>query len=218
MTPREFVRRLDRRARRAELEISTELAEKLRSYYELLARWNQKINLTSFPLENAPDDALDRLLVEPLVAAKQIPPGTRSVVDIGSGGGSPAIPFKLARPDLRLTMIEVKVRKCAFLREAARTLELAETMIENARFEELLTRPELHEAFDLELLRAVRVEGRVLRTIQAFLRPGGQLFLFRGPSGDLPDPLAPLAWRETRPLVPSSRSRLVILEKSAVPS
>jgi hypothetical protein len=90
-------------------------------------------------------------------------------------------------------------------------------MVENARFEELLTRPELHEAFDLELLRAVRVEGRVLRTIQAFLRPGGQLFLFRGPSGDLPDPLAPLVWRETRPLVPASRSRLVILEKSAVP-
>lgn len=218
MTPREFVRRLDRRAKRAELEIPAELAEKLRSYYELLARWNQKINLTSFPLENAPDEALDRLLIEPLVAAKQIPPGTRSVVDIGSGGGSPAIPFKLACADLRLTMIEVKVRKCAFLREAARTLELAETAVENARFEELLTRPELHEAFDLELLRAVRVEGRVLRTIQAFLRPGGQLFLFRGPSGDLPDPLAPLVWRETQPLVAASRSRLVILEKSAVPS
>jgi 16S rRNA (guanine527-N7)-methyltransferase len=218
MTPREFARRLDRRARRAELDIPAELGEKLRLYYELLTRWNQKINLTSFPLEHAPDDALDRLLIEPLVAARHLPDGTRSVIDIGSGGGSPAIPFKLAQPDLRLTMIEVKVRKCAFLREAARTLELAETTVENARFEELLTRPELHEAFDLELLRAVRVEGRVLRTVQAFLRPGGQIFLFRGPSGDLPDPLAPLVWRETRPLVAASRSRLVILVKTAVPS
>ena len=218
MTSREFAHRLDRRARKAELDLPAPLVDGLRAYYELLARWNQKINLTSLPLEGAPDETVDRLLIEPLVAAGQAPAKARSVIDIGSGGGSPAIPFKLARPDLRLCMVEAKVRKCAFLREAVRTLELTETVVENARLEELLTRPELHEAFDVQLLRAVKVEGRLLRTIQAFLKNGGQLFLFRGPSGDLPEPLAPLVWRSTTPLVPALRSRLIVLEKLAVPA
>ena len=43
-------------------------------------------------------------------------------MDIGSGGGSPAIPFKLAVPRLGLTMVEAKARKSAFLREAVRQL------------------------------------------------------------------------------------------------
>lgn len=218
MTSREFAHRLDRRARKAELDLPAPLVDGLRTYYELLARWNQKINLTSLPLESAPDETIDRLLIEPLAAAAQAPANARSVIDIGSGGGSPAIPLKLARPDLRLCMVEAKVRKCAFLREAVRVLELTEAVVENARLEELLARPELHEAFDLQLLRAVKIEGRLLRTIQAFLKNGGQLFLFRGPSGDLPEPLAPLVWRSTTPLVPALRSRLIVLEKLAVPA
>ncbi len=218
MTSREFTVRLQKRARKVEIEVPAPVAEGLETYYRLLARWNQKINLTSLPLRELSDEAIDRLLVEPLVAARKVLPDARSVIDIGSGGGSPAIPLKVALPQLRLCMVEVKVRKCAFLREAVRELGLQEASVENARFEELLTRPELHEAFDLETLRAVRVEGRTLRTIQAFVRPGGQVFLFRGPSGELQEPLAPLALVSTDPLVPALRSRLVILEKMKLPS
>ena len=217
-TSREFRSRLAKRARKVEIEIPASQVEGLEAYYQLLARWNQKINLTSLPLAEFSDETLDRLLIEPLVAARRVPPGTRSVIDIGSGGGSPALPLKLALPHLSLCMVEVKVRKCAFLREAVRTLDLKDARVENARFEELLTRPELHEAFDLQTLRAVRIEGRTLRTVQAFVKPGGQVFLFRGPSGDLPEPLAPLALLSTEPLVPSLRSRLVILQKIRVPS
>ena len=48
-------------------------------------------------------------------------------MDVGSGGGSPAIPLKLAAPAVALTMVEVKARKSAFLREAIRQLELDST-------------------------------------------------------------------------------------------
>ena len=51
-------------------------------------------------------------------------PWPTRLMDIGSGGGSPAIPLKLALPHLHLTMVEAKVRKSAFLREASRQLEL----------------------------------------------------------------------------------------------
>ncbi|MBE3071831.1 MAG: class I SAM-dependent methyltransferase [Acidobacteria bacterium] len=140
------------------------------------------------------------------------------MLDIGSGGGSPAIPLKLASPASRLIMVEAKTRKSAFLREAVRHLQLADTVVETARFEELLTRPDLHEAIDVVTVRAVRVELRVLMGLQAFLRPGGDLFLFRGPSGsDLPAPLTPpLVWQGTYPLVDAARSRLVVVRKALV--
>lgn len=217
MTSREFRERLGRRARRVGLTVPAPLKESLESYYRLLALWNTRINLTALDLESA-DEAIDRLLVEPLLAARLLPSGPCVLLDVGSGGGSPAIPLKLAAPSTRLTMVEAKTRKSAFLREAIRQLQLSDSQVETARFEELLPRPDLHEAADVVTVRAVRVELRVLMGLQAFLRPGGDLLLFRGPSGlDLPAPLTPpLVWQGTYPLVDSAKSRLVVVRKAVV--
>jgi 16S rRNA (guanine527-N7)-methyltransferase len=192
-----------------------ELANALTAYYELLARWNRKINLTS--LDN-PDEAIDRLLLEPVLAARSVtlPAGTVELIDVGSGGGSPAIPLALTlRASARLTMVEVKARKSAFLREAVRHLGLEGATVENTRYEELLARPGLLEKFDLLSIRAVRIESRVLMTLQAFLKPGGQLLLFRGPSGpDAPGTVIhPLEWQATSPLIDVLQSRLTVLRK-----
>jgi hypothetical protein len=60
----------------------------------------------------------------------------------------------------------------------------------------------------------VRIEARLLMSVQAFVRPGGQLFLFRSASGAPPDPMTPpLAWHATYPLIESLRSRLIVLRK-----
>jgi 16S rRNA (guanine527-N7)-methyltransferase len=216
MTSREFAERVGRRARKAGVRLPGGLVERLESYYRLLESWNARINLTALDLANGPDSTIDRLLVEPLVAARHVPEGAR-VIDVGSGGGSPAIPLQLARPDLQLTLVEAKVRKCAFLREAGRHLEL-EIVVENSRYESLLARPDLHEALDVVTMRAVRLEGRVLLGLQAFLKPGGSFLLFRGSAGaDLPSVIAPpLFWHATHMLLESDRSRLVVLRKALV--
>jgi 16S rRNA (guanine527-N7)-methyltransferase len=211
VAPRDSRTRLARRARKAGVFLPDDLADQLSQYYELLDRWNRKINLTA--LNNA-DEAIDRLLLEPIVAARQLPSPSASLMDIGSGGGSPAIPMKLCAPGIGLTMVEAKARKSAFLREAVRTLRLANTTVETARYEELLAKPELHESFDVLSLRAVRVEVRTLFTLQAFVKRGGLLFLFRGPSGpDVPDVVPPLRWTATVPLVEALQSRLTVLQK-----
>ena len=227
MTPREFSDRLAKRARRAGVSIDPPLAEALEVYYRLLEFWNQKINLTAFSLVDVPDAAIDRLLIEPLVAARlfqgprgqghghvQIHPHAR-VLDIGSGGGSPAIPLKLATPGIHLLMVESKTRKSAFLREAIRHLDLHDAAVETARAEDLLTRPELHEAQDVVTVRAVRIEQRLLARLQAFLRLGGRIMLFRSnvAAETLPLVAPPLAYEATLPLVESLRSRLVVLRK-----
>ncbi len=188
-----------------------DLLTQLSGYYELLDRWNRKINLTA--LDN-PDEAIDRLVLEPIVAARHVPSPTGNQMDIGSGGGSPAIPMKLCVPTIGLTMVEAKARKSAFLREAVRTLRLDHSVVETARYEELLARPDLHEAFDILSLRAVRVEVRTLFTLQAFVKRGGVLFLFRGPSGpDIPEVVPPLRWVATVPLIETLQSRLTVLQK-----
>jgi 16S rRNA (guanine527-N7)-methyltransferase len=214
MTSREFADRVRRRARKADVELPEELLEKLEAYYRLLAAWNTRINLTALDLARESDAAVDRLLVEPLVAAARLDVSAASAIDIGSGGGSPAIPMKLARPGVAFTLVEAKTRKCAFLREAGRQLAV-DLRVETARYEMLLSRPEFHEAFDALTLRAVRIEPKVLLGLQAFLKPGGECLLFRGPSAAEPaSTLTPLLVpRASYPLVPSLQSHLLVLEK-----
>jgi len=214
LAAKDFRDRLTRRGRRVGLAFQPALAEALAGYYDLLVRWNRKINLTSI---THPDEAIDRLLLEPLVAAKYLPPSARSLVDVGSGGGSPAIPLKLAAPKLSLRMVEAKTRKSAFLREAVRQLGLTPAVVETSRYEALLARPELHEAADVVSLRAVRVDPRALMSLQAFLKDRGCFFLFRSVAGsDEPVVPPPLRWTATYPLVETLQSRLVIVEKGSV--
>ena len=200
------------------MTLTPDLAAQLEVYYRLLATWNTKINLTGLKLSEISPDALDRLLIEPVVAAKYVQAGASRMLDVGSGGGSPAIPLALAVPNTRLLMVESKTRKSVFLREAIRALEMNGAEVVTTRFEELLARPDLHEAHDLVTIRAVRVEARVLGTLQAFTKPGGQIFLFRGSGHSDPSESVtpPLAWKATYPLLESLRSRLVVLEKRAV--
>jgi 16S rRNA (guanine527-N7)-methyltransferase len=208
--------RLARRAAKAGVFLPDDLSSRLLAYYELLARWNRKINLTAL---DDPDEAIDRLLVEPVAAARHAPAGTRAIMDIGSGGGSPAIPLKLAIPAAALTMVEVKARKSAFLREAVRHLELVDASVETSRYEELLTRPSLLDHFDVVSLRAVRIEAKTLATLQAFVRPDGVFFLFRGPAGPAAPTatlVPPLEWVGTHPLVESLQSRLTVVRKFTV--
>jgi 16S rRNA (guanine527-N7)-methyltransferase len=218
VTSREFQDRLLRRAKRAGLTIPPDTALRLETYFRLLETWNRKINLTGFNLSEPTPDTLDRLLIEPLVAARHVPAGATRMLDVGSGGGSPAIPMALAVPSIRLLMVESKTRKSVFLREAVRAVALDGAEIAASRYEELLARPELHETHDLVTMRAVRVEPRLLSNLQAFIKPGGVLLLFRGttaadPSETVPPPLA---WSATFPLLESLRSRLVVLEKRHV--
>ncbi len=219
MANREFRDRLKRRAKAAGVALEPQLVDKLETYYQLLTKWNAKINLTAFRLTPEGDEgAIDRLLIEPVVAARYVPENARTLLDAGSGGGSPAIPLKLASNNVHLRMVEVKTRKAVFLREAVRELGLRDAEVETTRFEELLTRAELHEALDLVSVRAVRIEARTLLTLQAFLRTGGKLMLFRGSGkSDLENsPPPPFAWMATYPLIDTLHSKLVVLSKTRV--
>ena len=138
-----------------------------------MAKWNGTINLTSLTVDPATDESIDKLIVEPVVAAKHVKPSDELLIDLGSGGGSPAIPLKIAAPWLRVTMVESKGRKAAFLRDACRQLELTGTEVENIRFEELAGRPSFSQS-DLVSVRAVRADRSLWDLVLAMLKLGGR--------------------------------------------
>lgn len=213
MPSRDFKSRLSRRARRAGVGVPPGAVESLETYFELLRKWNRRINLTALPLDPPSDEALDRLFVEPLVAAQQVQPEDRTCIDVGSGGGSPGIPFSLASPNIRMILVESKVRKSAFLREVVRQLGLSEVAVDNRRFEELLARSELLEATDLLTLRAVRPDLKLWNTVQAFLRPGGRVLWFGSSGGTRVEGVPLLVETERVPLAPTLGSYLMVLKK-----
>lgn len=183
MIERAFRARLQDRAARAGLHLDAAVEEALDAYVRLLAKWNRTINLTALPLDPPSDDAIDRLIVEPLAAAHYIQDALRDVplpvwFDLGSGGGSPAVPLKILLPGTRLSMIESRSRKAAFLSEAVRTLGLSATLVVASRFEEL---KEAEGTVDLITVRAVRGDASLAGTASRLLRDHGILALF-GPA------------------------------------
>jgi 16S rRNA (guanine527-N7)-methyltransferase len=172
---RDLPSRIARRATKVGAAIPAPLARQLAAYLELLARWNRKINLTGLRVDPPDEEAIDRLVIEPVAAAKFLAPEDRVALDVGSGGGSPALPLKLAVPRLRFVLVESKVRKAAFLREAVRELGLEDVRVENRRLEDLEVPAELA---DVATLRAVRIDRGLTTALGRFVRPGGRVFAF----------------------------------------
>jgi 16S rRNA (guanine527-N7)-methyltransferase len=201
LTSFEFRDRLARRARRAKAPLTLAMLGPLEAYFRLLTHWNAKINLTALPLEVPTDETFDRLLIEPLAAAPHLERGQTGVrtgvrlgsdptiwLDLGSGGGSPAIPLLIAKPTLKLTMIESKTRKAAFLREAIRVVGLPNATVVNERFEDVARTAEHENAADFVTVRAVKADAALFEDAGRLLKATGRLLLFRPGHDPSPDP------------------------------
>lgn len=199
-TPAPIADRLAARAGTLNLKVDVEVLSRLAAYFELLQRWNEKINLTAL---GDSDEAVDRLVMEPLVAAVFLPKDVR-LIDIGSGGGSPAIPLAIALNATFLTMIESRGRKAAFLREALRTLEIPGT-VESERAEVLATSPEHQGTSRIVSVRAVRMTAQLSAAMSNFLTSDGVLALFSKHSELIPVGFKPAG---AHSLVPATQSFL----------
>jgi 16S rRNA (guanine(527)-N(7))-methyltransferase RsmG len=94
----------------------------LYDHYELLIRWNQRMNLTTV---KPGTETVVRHYCESLFFASGFPRGSDriSVLDLGSGAGFPGIPMAILRPDWHVTLVESSQRKAVFLRESTRDLK-----------------------------------------------------------------------------------------------
>jgi 16S rRNA (guanine527-N7)-methyltransferase len=185
VTSLDFQERLAQRATASGVIIPPELATRLAVYYRALAAWNQKMNLVGFTLAPPSDRAIDRLFIEPLLVAPKLTQPVGSMIDLGSGGGSPAIPLALAVSPTWLSLVEARSRKAVFLKEVLRLVDLSDHAdVQNKRFEELGPEHPLTGRFDLLTIRAVRIEPDTTAAVYRLLRPGGIAVVFAKESGE----------------------------------
>jgi 16S rRNA (guanine527-N7)-methyltransferase len=89
--------------------------EKLVAYLDLLAAWNGRVNLTG---ARTAAERVERLVAPVLPSLRHVGPGR--LVDVGSGNGSPGLVIAALRPDVRVTLLEPRLRRWAFLRDVVR--------------------------------------------------------------------------------------------------
>lgn len=122
----------------------------------------------------------DRHILNSAVIAEVIDEGAR-VVDIGSGAGLPGIPLAIARPDLRVQLVEPLLRRVTFLREVVDDLGLESVEVHRGRAEEKSIRAAVGGA-DIVTSRAVAPVGRLMGWSLPLARVGGHVRALKGAS------------------------------------
>lgn len=113
--------------------------------------------------------------------------GTR-LIDVGSGGGLPGLPLRLARTGLQLVLLEATAKKARFLEQSVDTLGLSGIGIMNQRAEAVGRIADCRDSFDIAVARAVAELPVVVEYCAPLLRPGGRLIAMK--AGMAPDELS----------------------------
>lgn len=154
----------------------------LAAFLHLLLEHNRRLNLTR---DDAMPTAAIRHVVEPLAAwfalRERVPAG--AIVDVGSGGGAPGIPWAIVAPDRDVVLVESRARKAAYLRETADALGLARVRVEEARAEAYAHGPERGQAA-LAVARALAPPPLALEVLLPLVGRGGLAVVLAGPAVD----------------------------------
>ena len=169
---------------------------KIEQFRDLLLKWNRKINLSAARSpEEIEEHIRDSLQVIPYLG------DSARIVDVGAGGGFPVVVAAICLPSLSFTALEPIHKKHAFLRTAARELDLV-------NLEALAIRVEDHDVhdYDAALSRATFDLREWLLLGAGLVRPGGLVIGFEAiPRDDLPSPF------ERHPYVLDGKHRSIII-------
>ncbi|MGQ0644950.1 MAG: 16S rRNA (guanine(527)-N(7))-methyltransferase RsmG [Elusimicrobiota bacterium] len=154
---------------------------RLLAYLSELKAWNENVNLISYQCDE--ELLLGHLLDSLMVLEDPALPAAARCVDVGSGGGLPGFPLRLARPGWAMTFVESIQKKAAFLQAAADKFSLDDCRVEAARAEDLAREPAHREAYDLAFFRAVGDFSMGLELTLPFLKIGGACLAHRGADG-----------------------------------
>ncbi|HVY39601.1 MAG TPA: 16S rRNA (guanine(527)-N(7))-methyltransferase RsmG [Polyangia bacterium] len=150
----------------------------LLAFGDLLMTWNARINLTG---AHTVGELISEHLPDAFAVARAVGVGPKAVVDVGSGGGLPALPLAILRPDLQLTLVEPLAKKVAFLRTAVRELRLTTVSVQCARAEALVP-----ATFDVAMSRATFPPAEWLVLGRRLVRTNGRVLVLTVPGTDLP--------------------------------
>ena len=158
------------------VEVSSLQIEKFEKYREILLFYNDKFNITTITEKNEVyvKHFLDSVLCKDLFVDKS------KVIEIGSGGGFPSIPLKIMRDDLNFTLVESTGKKCLFLKEVVKELELKNVEVLNGRAEDFGKDKKYREKFDHVTARAVARLNTLCEYCIPFVKKGGLFIAYKG--------------------------------------
>ena len=194
------------------LELDARQHDQLLDYLALLFKWNSVYNLTSVrdPLQMVTHHLLDSLAAVPAFA------GADNVLDVGAGGGLPGIVLAIARPAMKVALIDTVHKKTAFLKQVKAELELANVTVYTAKVQEL----QVEQPFDVITSRAFADLSDFVNWSGHLLAGGGQFIALKGVAPPDEQERLPAQWKVNRlqPLqVPglNAERHLVFIQKSA---
>ena len=154
--------------------------DKLIAFLELLLKWNGTYNLTAIrePARMVTHHVLDALVVLPHLRDETVEDASAGlrVLDVGSGGGVPAIPLAIARPSWQVVALDSSHKKGAFLQQAVVELQLVNVEAVIARVEEYLP----SAPFDIVISRAFSDLATFVESSAPHLADGGRLVAMKG--------------------------------------
>lgn len=153
-----------------QLPVAPPQAARIRSFLALLLRWNERINLTG---ARSVEDLRSEHLPDSFALARLLPPSAR-VADVGSGGGLPALPTAILRPDVSWTLFEARSKRQAFLRTAVRELGVASVEIAGR----LDPSAPVEQLFDVASSRATFDPPEWFAFARRIVKPGGTIVVF----------------------------------------
>ena len=151
--------------------------EQLQKYFELLAEWNKKMNLTAITDESgvALKHFADSLSLLNFVDIPQ----NSSLADVGTGAGFPGVVLKIARPDIKLTLIDSLNKRLVFLGEVCAQLGIEAELI-HSRAEDGARDEKLRESFDFAVSRAVARMNVLSEYCLPYVKVGGAFCAMKG--------------------------------------
>ena len=156
------------------IEISDIQMEQFRLYHERMVEWNEMMNLTRI-IEW--EHVVGRHFLDSLSVVDALPPealySNATLLDVGSGAGLPGVPLKIIFPDLNVTLLEVTQKKALFLEQVVADLGLPGLDVRTGRAEDLAREPDLREAFDTVVARAVAKLNVLVELMAGFCKVGG---------------------------------------------
>jgi 16S rRNA (guanine527-N7)-methyltransferase len=180
----------------------------MRAHFDLLLKWNQRVNLTSV---RDPSEIVVRHFLESAYLVKALALGGGLLYDVGSGAGFPGLPAKALCREVKLVMVESNLKKAAFLKEAIREARVEGASVERGRVESLLERREV-ELADWITMRAVGDLEAMLHVFRHLLLVHGYLALFLGEedAARVARSEPGFTWREPM-AIPGSERRVILV-------
>jgi 16S rRNA (guanine527-N7)-methyltransferase len=175
--------------RALKLDLDDKQIGQLLDYLALLSKWNAVYNLTAVrdPIEMVTLHLLDSLAAVPAFA------DAHNILDVGAGGGLPGLVLAIARPDLRVSMIDTVHKKTAFLTQVKAELGLANVTVHTARVEQL----QVQEKFDVITSRAFAELADFVNWSGHLLADGGRFIALKGVKPDDEIARLPAEWKVT---------------------